>query len=73
MLEFIRLSPLFSLRRLVFCLILTAFVITTDILFFHILDIQTTADTLYQVTINTLGAYGGFTIMTLFNQPNSSQ
>jgi hypothetical protein len=73
MLEFIRLTPLFSLRRLVFCLILTAFVITTDILFFHILDIQTTADTLYQVTINTLGAYGGFTIMTLFNQPNSSQ
>jgi hypothetical protein len=73
MLEFIRLTPLFSLRRLVFCLILTAFVITTDILSFHILNIQTTADTLYQVTINTLGAYGGFTILTLFNQPNSSQ
>jgi glycopeptide antibiotics resistance protein len=73
MLAFIRSSPLFSLQRLIFCLILTAFVVSTDILFFHILDIQTTADTIYEVTINTLGAYGGFTIMALFNQPSSSR
>jgi hypothetical protein len=73
MLDFIRQSPLFSVRRLFFCLVITVFVVATDVLFIHLKDIQTTADFVTEVAIYTLGFYGGYTIMALFNQPKDSQ
>jgi len=71
MLNFLRSSPLFSIRRLGFALLLTVFVLVTDVLFIRFMDIQTTADFVYETVIHTLGAYGGFTIMALFGKPNT--
>ncbi len=73
MLDFVRSSPLFSIRRLAFGIVLTVFIVATDVLFIHLQDIQTTADFVSKVAIHTLGAYGAFTIMALFNQPSASQ
>ncbi|MYL17996.1 hypothetical protein GLW36_15255 [Halorubrum terrestre] len=73
MLDILRSSPLFSIRRLGFALLLTVFVLVTDVLFIRFMDIQSTADFVYETVINTLGAYGGFSIMALFNKPNTSR
>jgi hypothetical protein len=72
MLEFVRSSPLFSNLRLVLCLGLTVFVLTTDVLFIGFKDIQTAADFATEVVIHTLGFYGGYTIVALFNRPSDS-
>ncbi|RDZ46264.1 hypothetical protein C5B91_00885 [Haloferax sp. Atlit-10N] len=73
MFNFIWQSTLFSVRRLIFCLVITVFVVATDVLFIHLKDIQTAADFATEVVIYTLGFYGGFTIMALFNQPSDNQ
>ncbi|ELZ74529.1 hypothetical protein C456_09178 [Haloferax volcanii DSM 14919] len=63
----LRSSPLFSVRRLFICLAATLVVLTTDALFFHIKPTQTTAGFATELAIHTLGFYGGFTIVALFN------
>ena len=73
MLDFVRSSPLFSIHRLAFCLLVTVFVVVTDVLFIHLKDIQTTADFVTVVAIYTTGFYGGFTITVLFNWHSASQ
>lgn len=73
MLDVLRSSPLFSLRRLLFCLLLTVVVVATDALFIHLKDIQTTADFATEVVIHTLGFYGGYTLIALFNQSGSAR
>lgn len=73
MLDILRSSPLFSIRHLGFALLLTVFVLVTDVLFIRFMDIQSTADFVYETVINTLGTYGGFSIMALFNKPNTSR
>ena len=72
MLDFVRSSPLFSIRRLAFCLVVVTLVVTTDVVFIHFKDVQTTTDFVTEVAIHTLGIYGGFTITALFNQPNAT-
>ena len=72
MLDFIRSSPLFSIRQLAFCLVITVVVVTTDVLFIHLKDIQTTADFVTEVAMYPLGFYGRFTITALFDQPSDS-
>lgn len=66
--EFVRSSPLFGVRRLVFALVLAVCIVATDVFFVRFKDLQTTADVAGEVAVLTLGLYGGFTIMALFNQ-----
>lgn len=73
MFDFVRSSPLFSIRRLAFSLVIVVFVVAADVLFIHLKDIQTTVDFVTEVMIYTLGTYGGLTIAALFNQPSASQ
>ncbi|KTG11319.1 hypothetical protein AUR66_20070 [Haloferax profundi] len=72
MFKLVRSSPLFSIRRLVFCLVITVFVVTTDVLFIHLKDIQTAAGFATEVAVYTLGFYGGFTITALSNQSSAA-
>lgn len=71
MLDFLRSSPLFSARRLVLGLLITGFVLLTDVLFVQFLGITTSTEALTQLTINTLGYYGGLTIAAVLNTPGS--
>jgi hypothetical protein len=71
MLDLLQSSPLFSVRRLVVGLLLTGFVLLTDVLFINLMGIATITEALTELTIHTLGWYGGLTIAALFNQPGS--
>ncbi|KAB1190628.1 hypothetical protein Hfx1148_15980 [Haloferax sp. CBA1148] len=73
MFDFVQSSPLFSIRRLAFSLVIVVFAVATDVLFMHLKDIQTAADFVTEVMIYTLGTYGGLTIAALFNQPSASR
>ncbi|AKU07620.1 MULTISPECIES: hypothetical protein [Haloferax] len=64
----LRSSPLFSGRRLLVCFVVTLVVVTTDALFFHVQAVRTAAEFATEVTIHTLGFYGGYTIVALFNR-----
>ncbi|WP_254273373.1 hypothetical protein [Haloarcula marina] len=66
--SFLRSSYLFSVRRLLVCLVLTTVVVGTDALFIHFKDIQTVADFATEVGIHTLGFYGGYTLAAAFNR-----
>jgi hypothetical protein len=64
-------SPLFGARRLVIGLVISVFILLTDVLFIQFLDITTSTEALTQLTINTLGYYGGLTIAALLDTPES--
>ncbi|MFC4360430.1 hypothetical protein ACFO0N_20995 [Halobium salinum] len=72
MFDFLRLSPLFSIRRFTLCLLVTVFVVTTDVLFIHLKDIKTVTEFVTEVGIHTLGFYIGFTVVALFDQSGGS-
>ncbi|WP_058827357.1 hypothetical protein [Haloferax sp. Q22] len=69
----LRSSPLFSVRRLLVCLVVTLAVVTTDALFFHVEPVRTAAEFGTEVTIHTLGFYGGYTIVALFNRSGTER
>lgn len=60
-------GPAFSVRRLAVYLCITAFVVSTDALFLHVLDVTTPAAFATEVVIHTLGFYGGFTLMAVLD------
>ncbi|RDZ61635.1 hypothetical protein C5B90_18575 [Haloferax sp. Atlit-12N] len=69
----LRSSPLFSGRRLLICLVVTLVVVTTDALFLHLEPIRTATDFATEVAIHTLGFYGGYTIVALFNRSGAER
>lgn len=71
MLDLLQSSPLFSARRLVVGLLVTGFVLLTDVLFIHFMNITTSTEALTELTIHTLGCYGGLTIAALLNVAGS--
>jgi hypothetical protein len=71
MLDLLQSSPLFSVRRLVVGLLLTGFVLLTDVLFINLMRITTSTEALTELTIHTLGWYGGLTIAALLNVAGS--
>ncbi|ELZ60812.1 MULTISPECIES: hypothetical protein [unclassified Haloferax] len=73
MCDALRSSPLFSVRRLFICLAATLVVLTTDALLLHIKPIRTTAEFATELAIHTLGFYGGFTIVALFDRSGAER
>ncbi|CQR49926.1 MULTISPECIES: hypothetical protein [Haloferax] len=69
----LRSSPLFSVRRLLVCLVVTLVVVTTDALFFHIEPTRTAAEFATEVAVHTLGFYGGYTLVALFNRSGAGR
>jgi hypothetical protein len=51
--------------------VISVFILLTDVLFIQFLDITTSTEALTQLTINTLGYYGGLTIAALLDTPES--
>jgi len=72
MFDFLRSSLLFSIRRLILAFLFTVFILSIDVLFIGFMDIQTSTDFGYETGIHTLGVYGGYTIMALFNKSPTS-
>ncbi|SFL60891.1 hypothetical protein SAMN04487950_4358 [Halogranum rubrum] len=65
--RFVRKSPLFSARRLLFCLSIVLVLVLADAFVFHLRGIETTADIATQLAIHTLGTYLGLTLVALFD------
>ena len=60
-------SPLFSVWRLVAVLFLAFTASLFDMLFFHVMGVETVAELASQTIIHTIGGYLGFTLVALFN------
>lgn len=66
MLEQLRSSPLFSVRRLVITFVIAFLITLVDMLVIHLLGVETLSDLATETFIHGLGLYGAFTIMALF-------
>ena len=66
MIEQIQSNPLLSFRRLVFALAVAFVVLLLDMVFIHLLGIETISGLLTQTLIQGLGLYLALTIISLF-------
>lgn len=65
--RFVRKSPLFSAKRLLFCLSVVLVVVLADAFVFQLRGIETADEMATQVVIHTLGMYLGLTLVALFD------
>ena len=61
-----RANPLLSARRLVFAFAIAFLIGFVDLLFIHLLGIDTLSDLATETLIHGLGLYGALTIIVLF-------
>lgn len=67
MFEKMKASPLFSIWRLIAVLFLAFTAVLFDMLFLHIMGIETVSELASQTIIHTTGGYLGLTLMALLN------